>query len=271
MDAIWRCGYDFADLHPANGPTDMHPTLWFVPGIDYPVYGYGFMLMIGFLSGSYLAFRRARIVRADPKVVLYCAALAILGGVVGAKVFYIIHYWDEQSLANLTLLEMFDPRRGGLEFLGGVAGGMGLVIGYLLIRRASIRLYLDLIIPSLMLGLALTRVGCFLNGCCFGGTCDGTVAQRWAVQFPFGSPAYLQHVRQGHIEAPAELTPTDDSGRLVLLDRMDPALDVHPLAGFRHGLDLARHKGQEHEGRRDRQAEHAHAQHNARHAGGADR
>jgi phosphatidylglycerol:prolipoprotein diacylglycerol transferase len=61
-----------------------------------------------------------------------------------------------------------------------------------------------------MWGLAFGRVGCFLNGCCWGGPCAGTVAEKWSVRFPFGSPAYVRQYQQLLLhDVPAPLiTPT---------------------------------------------------------------
>jgi phosphatidylglycerol:prolipoprotein diacylglycerol transferase len=53
----------------------------------------------------------------------------------------------------------------------------------------------DLMAPSIVLGMAVGRIGCFLNGCCFGGACE----LPWAVQFPWGSPPFMQQVEQGKL------------------------------------------------------------------------
>ncbi len=50
----------------------------------------------------------------------------------------------------------------------------------------------DLVIPSVLLGVAIGRLGCFLNGCCFGGACE----LPWAVEFPFGSPPHVRQVQE---------------------------------------------------------------------------
>ena len=69
-----------------------------------------------------------------------------------------------------------------------------------------IRRGMDIIAPCLLIGLGIGRVGCFLNGCCWGATCDAP----WAVTFPYDSPAYVDHVERGLVPPnPPELLVTD--------------------------------------------------------------
>ena len=199
----------------------MFHELFTIPIIDYPIKSYGFMLMLGFFSAAYIAAKRAERVRANPDIVLNCTILALLGSMAGARLFYVVHYWDTRFAGRSNpLLAVLDITAGGMEFYGGVIGAIVLTIGYLLIKRDSIRLYFDIMTPGLMWGLALTRVGCFLNGCCWGGPCAGTVAQHWGVEFPYGSPAYYRQYQDNRIEVPeALLRAHSSSGRKVLIDR----------------------------------------------------
>jgi len=74
-------------------------------------------------------------------------------------------------------------------FVGGViAAGV-----FFARHKLPVLRFADIIAPSLVLGLALGRIGCFLNGCCYGGVCD----YPWAVSFPVGSPVYLDQASRG--------------------------------------------------------------------------
>src|SRR5690606_24018629 len=85
-----------------------------------------------------------------------------------------------------VLIGIVDVRRGGLEFYGGLVLATVLAPLWLKFReRVSVRWYQDIVAPSVALGLAIGRIGCFLNGCCYGGVC----ALPWAVTLPAGSPA----------------------------------------------------------------------------------
>ena len=103
------------------------------------------------------------------------------------RIFYVVHHYnlfagDFKSVFRVA---------GGLEFLGGVLMAIGVVFVYVLANRLPLRRYFDILAIGLMLGLSFGRIGCFLNGCCFGKPTD--VA--WAVRFPYGSPPYLTQVK----------------------------------------------------------------------------
>lgn len=189
----------------------MHPELFTLPG-GITIQTYGFFLMVGFLSGVWLAMRRASRVRANPDVVLDLSFVALLAGVAGARLFYVIHYWKTQfANAPNKLLAIVDIRQGGLEFLGGLLAASIAVVIYMRRKRHPIRMYLDILAPSAMWGAAFGRIGCFFNGCCFGATAIAGGGQElfpWTVQFPYGSPAQIHQWEERQVTIPAELTIT---------------------------------------------------------------
>src|SRR3954451_12834367 len=148
-----------------------------------PVRGYGVMLLIGITSGVGMAMHRARQGGLDPEIILSLAIWLVVCGVVGARLFYVIEYWD-QSFAGRsprdTLLEIANIPEGGLVIYGGLIGAaFGFVI-FVLKHRLPLLAMADLIAPSMAVGLAFGRIGCFLNGCCYGGETD----LPWHVTFP---------------------------------------------------------------------------------------
>ncbi|MFQ5805640.1 MAG: prolipoprotein diacylglyceryl transferase [Phycisphaerae bacterium] len=166
----------------------MKPVLFTIPGINWDVPGYGVMLMLGLFVSIWWAARRAMKSGANPDVILNCGFIALIAGVLGCRVMYVVHYWDQYAGRGLlgTVIAIIDIRKGGLEFYGGFTLTMVVTLAWLRWReKVSLRWYLDIIAPSAGLGLAIGRIGCFLNGCCFGSTCD----LPWAVRFPFGSNA----------------------------------------------------------------------------------
>jgi len=190
----------------------MHPELFTLPG-GFNVKTYGFCLMIGFLSAVWLAMRRAARVKADPDRVLDMSFLCLLFGVGGARAFYVIHYWTPQFAdAPNKFLAVIDITEGGLEFLGGFIGATIATVGYCFLRKQSLRLYLDIMAPGAMWGLAFGRLGCFFNGCCFGGVCEmpqtHEARYEWAVRFPFASPAHWKEWSERQVTVPAELITT---------------------------------------------------------------
>lgn len=190
----------------------MHPEIHLPFNLSLPTYG--LFMMVGFLSGVWLCMRRAMKVKADPDFVLDLSFWALVFGVIGARVFYVVHYWSSEfrDAAN-PWLSAINITRGGLEFLGGVLGATVPIAIILFYKRASFRLYADIIAPSVMWGAAFGRIGCFFNGCCFGGPClapqqpSGTIqaAVPWAVEFPFGSPGQVRQWQNRQVTVPAEL------------------------------------------------------------------
>jgi len=208
----------------------MHPELFTFPG-GFTIKSYGFCLMVGFLSAVWMAMRRAARVRVDPDLVLDVSFVALIAGVGFARLFYVVHYWQTQfaDLPN-RFLAIIDIRQGGLEFLGGLLGAMAAIVIYLAIRKQSIRLFLDILAPGAMWGLALGRVGCFFNGCCFGGVCtdaNGGPKYSWAMPFPYGSPAHVHQWQERQVSLPAELL-TALEGDLNPSPIMDTQLNMSP-------------------------------------------
>lgn len=182
-------------------------TLFTIPGIDYPIPAYGFFMMLGFMSGIFWGVNRAVRSGANPDVILNCGFIALVGGILGARFMFVFMHWNSHfanagSIGELVA-SILNVARGGLEFYGGFIGAALGILGYLVFWGHSFRWYLDIIAPSAMLGLAFGRVGCYLNGCCWGGVC----ALPWAVTFPYASPPFNAHWQQALPEAavPPEL------------------------------------------------------------------
>lgn len=153
----------------------MHPTL-FTLG-PFTIHSWGAFLAIGFIVA--LIFLRARAKREalNPDLVSDLAFWVLLGGLLGARIFYI--------LTSLTYflehpLEIFMVQRGGLVFYGGFISGALAGIAFVHLKKLSLFKMLDLFAPYVALAQAFGRIGCFLNGCCFGKK-DGI----FGVQFPY--------------------------------------------------------------------------------------
>lgn len=203
-----------------------------MPGTGWALKSYGFMFMVGFLSATYLAMRRCLRVKCDPDAILNITMVALFAGVIGARVFFVIHYWDE-NFANSrnVLLDVINLTQGGLEFLGGVVPAIFAVGAYIVWKKWSVRLYADFMAIVVAWGLAFGRVGCFLNGCCFGGACvddQGLATSALAVEFPFGSPASIRQWQERRLTFPAELIfdGFKEDGRLDFWEAMPIGRDL---------------------------------------------
>ena len=119
----------------------------------------------------------------------------LVGAMIGAKVFYEFQYHGVSQLYRA-----FYNWGGGLVFYGGLFGGLMGGIAYLKLIKAPLIAACDMILPYVALGGAITRVGCFLNGCCWG----SPTGLPWAVSFPKGSFAYARQLKEGLIDVTAE-------------------------------------------------------------------
>jgi phosphatidylglycerol:prolipoprotein diacylglycerol transferase len=81
--------------------------------------------------------------------------------------------------------------------------GIAVFFLYCHIKGINPLLMADVVIPSLFIGIAIGRIGCFLNGCCYGDRCE----LPWAVQFPAGSAPFEALVQRGFLSPDAALTP----------------------------------------------------------------
>ncbi len=175
------------------------------------------MMMVGFLVSMYVASKRAKKSGADEELLMNIGLLALVSGVVGARIFYVIHYWNAYfSRAEHPLIAALNLTSGGLEFYGGFLAAVACIFTYLRLKKKSIRWYMDMLAPAIMMGLAFGRIGCFLNGCCWGKTTTSPIS----VRFPYGSFAFEQQWRETHeIAIPAELILFTSDGSPFMIDR----------------------------------------------------
>ncbi|MCK6486479.1 MAG: prolipoprotein diacylglyceryl transferase [Phycisphaerae bacterium] len=222
-------------------------TIPFLPDGWNELKSYGFMLMVGFLTAIWLACKRAMRLKADPDVILNMGLLSLIFGVIGARIMFVAHYWDAQ-FANQPnpIWAALAINRGGLEFWGGPLLAIPAVMIYLWRIGASTRWYLDIVAPSLMWGLAFGRIGCLLNGCCWGGVCldPHDPARReaglpWAIRFPFASPAMTQQFAFRQMSLPKELIWFSPSGEAFPLPRDYLSISSHELYGPRRDWQKA--------------------------------
>jgi len=165
----------------------MHPILFHLGA--FPITSYGAALTIAFAVGTAVAMRRARQSDLDPERVLETAMVVLVSALLGARLFYVVMNPDEFAHVGwLARLLPFAPDGAytgvvGLSVMGGLP--LSLLAGYLFLRMRGDPWWpmMDVMAPSVALGAGITRVGCFLNGCCHGAVCDWP----WAVHFPANS------------------------------------------------------------------------------------
>lgn len=143
---------------------------------NFPVHSWGLLLMLGFLLATWRAAKNAPRYKIAPENVWDIALFGLLGGIIGARLAYVglnAPYFDQHPS------EIFAIWTGGMTFYGGLFGGLAAGALVCLWRKVNVADMGDLAAVSFPLGYCLGRVGCFLQGCCYGSVCE----LPWAVRF----------------------------------------------------------------------------------------
>lgn len=141
----------------------MHPILCKIGPV--PIYSYGAMMAVAAIVCGFLLCRAAKENHVNPDTMLDFIFWIVLAGIVGSRLLFIflnLGYFIRHPL------EVFFIHQGGLAWQGGMI--LSTIVGALFIRlhKMPILKTLDLVIPYAALGQAIGRIGCFLNGCCYG-------------------------------------------------------------------------------------------------------
>lgn len=186
----------------------MHRTIFYIPipltDKVIPVHSYGFMMAVGFFLAVYVARWKAKKEGIDPNLISDLGIYLLIAGIIGARIFYVIQNIDEYKD---NFIDVFKVYEGGLVFYGGLIAAMGMLIAFARKKKFPFLKIMDVIFLSSVLGLAFGRIGCFLNGCCYGAVTDPGLF--CAVKFPRtmddyglvnGSPVFLRHYDQGLVK-----------------------------------------------------------------------
>jgi len=164
----------------------MHPDIFRIG--PFVLHSYGVLLALSFVLGIALARHRAKNQGMDPNAVLDLSFVIVICAIVGSRFLYVVFHLDEFRGHWLDIINPFTSGQiglAGLTMLGGVVLSIVGVIVFTKMRGLSLLKMMDILSPSVALGIFLTRIGCFLNGCCFGKPSH----LPWALVFPPNSPA----------------------------------------------------------------------------------
>ena len=141
----------------------MHPILLKLGPIN--IYSYGVMVAVGFSIAAFLVYRRAPKFGMDRDVVIDYLILALASGIAGARIFYVLLNIGYYSARPMEILNL---SRGGLVWYGGFAAAILVSIWFTKKKGLCFWSIVDLLAPYIALGQAFGRIGCYLNGCCYG-------------------------------------------------------------------------------------------------------
>jgi len=123
------------------------------------------MLALAFIASSTLAAGQARRQNISPDIIFNFSFIVAISGIIGARIFYVATNLNGYLKNPLEIIML---QHGGLSWFGGLILGSINGIVYIRKRRLPIFKILDLMIPFVALAQAIGRIGCLLNGCCFG-------------------------------------------------------------------------------------------------------
>lgn len=178
----------------------MYPILFKIG--DAIFFSYGVFLALAFILVIYLCEKEAQKQNIHPVFILNLGLLSTISAFFGAKLFYVIFY--QKAFVKLPR-EIFDIKSSGFVYYGGFILTSLMVLLFCLANKLPFWKINDIIAANLPLGYVIGRIGCFLNGCCFGKITNVP----WAVKFPrwidangrlVGSDAFLRHFEQGLVK-----------------------------------------------------------------------
>lgn len=153
----------------------MLPTLFHIG--PFTLYSFGLMVILGFLFGAALGSKLARERGLPGEAFLDGAVYILFAGIAGARLLYVALNWKTFSGNLLNIGALW---QGGMSFHGGVILAILVGVLYLRARKIPLLAMADAAAPGIALGYAIGRIGCFMNGCCYGTPTD----LPWGVVFP---------------------------------------------------------------------------------------
>lgn len=141
----------------------MHPIICKIG--PFTIYSYGLMLAIAFGVSLFLCLKQARKEGQDTNIIFNTAYLGLISGIIGGRLFYVI---ENLSYYFKNPIEIILLQHGGLSWFGALI--LAFICTAISLKRRHIPIYrvLDLFAPFIALAQAIGRIGCLLNGCCFG-------------------------------------------------------------------------------------------------------
>jgi len=131
----------------------------------FTIYSYGLMLAIAFFVAATLARAQAKRQNINPDTIFNFTFTLFISGIIGARLFFVIENLDYYIKEPLEIIML---QHGGLSWFGGLI--CAIFVGAIILKKQKLGVYkiLDLIVPFVALGQSIGRIGCLLNGCCFG-------------------------------------------------------------------------------------------------------
>lgn len=155
----------------------MLPELFRLPFVNLPIHSYGVMIVIGFLAGTYIGYRRCLRYGKYENDMLDFAFWALIGGIIGARIvfiavewrsYFIERPWTEISALGIKIPSVFALWQGGIVYWGAFLGGFVAFLLFAHKRKIDMLVFCDLVVVGLPMAQMFGRLGCIAAGCCWG-------------------------------------------------------------------------------------------------------
>ena len=185
----------------------MHPKLFSIGKLT--LHSYGLMLAISFIIAIWITVLRARKRGINPDDMMDLSLWIMIFAIIGSRAFYILYHIPEYIKAPQRIFIIWE---GGLVLLGGFIFSSLATIVFCWRKKIALWVIADSVAPSIGLAEFITRIGCFLNGCCFGRPTN----MSWGMIFPNGSSTgvysaageYCHSIAMHGSNAPIHIHPT---------------------------------------------------------------
>jgi phosphatidylglycerol:prolipoprotein diacylglycerol transferase len=176
------------------------------------------MMMLGVLTAVGISYRRVLQLGVAKESFLGLVLWTVVGGLLGARLFYIVQKWSELDGTSISekLWTALQFTEGGLVVYGAILGGIAGILGWTFLQKVVPLSLLDAIVPAFFIGLAFGRIGCLMNGCCYGGVVESGLP---AIAFPRGAPAYMDQLASGRLLG---IHTKSTDGQDLTIDAVDP-------------------------------------------------
>lgn len=141
----------------------MYPILFHIG--NFPIRSWGIMVLLGIMAGLWVSMKLAKREGIDPEKIVDFIIYAVIGGVLGARIWEVIFGWEKFSANPVEAFKFWD---GGLSIQGGVVAGLIICIWFARKNGISVWKFTDVVAPGLILGQGIGRIGCLLNGDAYG-------------------------------------------------------------------------------------------------------
>lgn len=181
----------------------MKPVMFQIWGL--PVYAYSFFIIVGYIVCLLYGWWQAKKQGLDPVNAIDTSVWIFISGFIGARILYVIVSWRFFLEHPLDIIKIWN---GGFVFYGGFFGAIVGALIFMRVRRLPYGIWIDLLTPVAMLCLVFGRIGCFLNGCCYGSFAPDLP---WAVTYP------PSHASLGLLQVPVHPAPIYESLACLLI------------------------------------------------------